>query len=528
MTNDMNHSTDTTNSDPLSVTPQTQSEYVREKSEKVKQIIENFCPFGLSSFLYGFFFCFCLYRNLYGVTSPLLCIGTLIYYFYCFRALHVTAPKKQTCFYCAAIILLGISNMLTSSFILIFFNYIGIILLVFCFVLQFFYQTEKWDFSKYMASLVQTIVFCLGRLPYPFKSLHLFLKEKQSEKSQKVYQVLIGLLISVPLLFVVCSLLLSADMVFRHFSNKLFADLLAQIDMGNIILALFLFFIGMIASYCILVELAGNTLSNEIKNKKTMEPLIAITFTSVLTIIYMAFSIIQILYLFIGNMTLPENYTYAEYAREGFFQLLFVCLINLALVLFCMKHYQENRVLKGILTVICACTYIMIASSTMRMLLYIQSYQMTFLRLFVLLSLFVLFICLSGIVISIYKESFPLFSFMLVVVSISYITFSLAKPDMFIASYNLSHADKNLDRHYLYDLSYDALPVMEKAGLFEKENVTVPKDFTSETSNDLSDYWNYGLKSYALHAQETYNKMSLRKFNISVYLAGKALAPYTK
>lgn len=95
--------------------------------------------------------------------------------------------------------------------------------------------------------------------------------------------------------------------------------------------------------------------------------------------------------------------------------------INLVLVLFCQKHYRENKVLKTILTIICGCTYIMIASSTMRMLLYIASYQLTFLRIFVLVSLLTLAICLTGVVISIYKSSFPLFFFMTVTVTVCYL-----------------------------------------------------------------------------------------------------------
>lgn len=47
----------------------------------------------------------------------------------------------------------------------------------------------------------------------------------------------------------------------------------------------------------------------------------------------LASCLIQIVYLFGEWGTLPGNYTYASYARKGFFQLVFVCLINLALVL---------------------------------------------------------------------------------------------------------------------------------------------------------------------------------------------------
>lgn len=490
-----------------------------DKTEKIREIVESFMPFGLASFLYGIFFCFCLYRNVKGVTSPLLGIGTLAFYLYSFYRLGISCPLSKKLFYGISIFLLGLSNMLTDSGVLIFLNYTGMILLLFCFLLQHFYETGKWDFSKYLGSLLKTIFCSVGNIGYPFRSLGLYLKQRQTEKSRRLYSVFLGILIAIPLLAVVGSLLLSADAVFRHFTDRLFANLLENIKFGNLFLMAFLVLFGIMASYGILIELAGEGIDDKMKDHRTMEPIVAITFTLVLTVIYLAFSIIQIMYLFIGNMQLPDGYTYAAYAREGFFQLLFVCLINLCLVLFCMKHYQDNKILKGILTVICGCTYIMIASSTMRMILYIQTYNLTFLRLFVLTALFVLLLCLTGVVISIYKEAFPLFSFMMTVVTVTYIVFSLVRPDRVIASYNI--ANSTAQDSYLYQLSLDAAPLMEKAGYFD--NVEVTQDSCKEM--DYRPYYP-DKKDYIRFIQAENERMTLRTFNLSVYRAGKATSAH--
>lgn len=53
---------------------------------------------------------------------------------------------------------------------------------------------------------------------------------------------------------------------------------------------------------------------------------------TVLNIIYAIFCFIQISYLF-TKMTLPEGFTYAEYARQGFFELMIVTFINFAIIL---------------------------------------------------------------------------------------------------------------------------------------------------------------------------------------------------
>lgn len=480
---------------------------VTYENDTIRTIVENFPVFGLTSFLYSIFFCFCIYKNAASYTSLLLCIATVAYFLFAFRKLEMKSFKTRG-FYILCICLLGLSNMLTMSGILIFLNYVGIVLLLFCLLIRHFYDTKKWDFSKYSFALLQTIFCSLTRVDRPFQSLSLYYKKNNKLKNSKVVYVLLGLLISVPLLLVICPLLLSADVVFHNFADTLFSQLFEGFDLGTLVGILFTTFVGIVFSHGILTELCGRHISPEIKDKKTMEPIIAITFTSVLTLIYLCFSVIQIVYLFIGKMQLPSDYSYAEYAREGFFQLLFVCIINLILVLFCMSHYRDNKVLKGILTILCGCTYIMIASSTMRMLMYIGSYHLTFLRVFVLVALLVLLLCLTGVVVSIYKPDFPLFSYMLAVVSVCYIAFSLSRPDTYIASYNIRNG--NSDPYYNYNLSSDAAPVLITAG-----------DFTSDT--EYTDPETPAKRVYIADCMEQYEKLNFRRFNFSAYRAGKLL-----
>ena len=476
------------------------------ENDTIRNIVENFPVFGLTSFLYAVFFCFCIYKNFYSYTSLLLCFATIGYFLFAFHKLEIETFKMST-FYIVCICLLGLSNMLTASGILIFLNYVGILLLLFCFLINHFYDTQKWDFSKYTGSLLQTIFTSFTRIDHPFRSFELYYKKNNKLKNSKVVYVLLGLLISVPLLLIICPLLLTADAVFYNFADSMFSQLFEDFDFGSLVGILFTTFVGIVFSHGILVELCGKHINPNVKEKKTMEPIIAVTFTSILTLVYLCFSVIQIVYLFIGNMELPNNYTYAQYAREGFFQLLFVCIINLILVLFCMSHYRDNKALKIILTVICGCTYIMIASSTLRMLMYIGQYHLTFLRVFVLLALFVLFLCLTGVVISIFKPSFRLFTYMLVVVSVCYIGFSLSKPDTYIATYNIQTEASDL--YYYYDLSPDAAPILKEHGYLDK-----PK-------TEYESKW-YKVSNYIDRCEDAYKHMNFRRFNLSVYRAGQA------
>ncbi|MDE6951533.1 MAG: DUF4173 domain-containing protein, partial [Lachnospiraceae bacterium] len=167
-------------------------------------------------------------------------------------------------------------------------------------------------------------------------------------------------------------------------------------------------------------------------------PVIAISATAVIALIYVYFCVIQVVYLFAGYGTLPEGYTYAQYARQGFFQLLFICLMNLVLVLIGLGFFRQSRVLKGILLVISLCTFVMTASSAYRMLLYISVYQLTFLRIFVLWALFVIALLMAGIIGKTLKNGFPLFRYGLFVITCCYLVLSFSQPDYWIARYNIS------------------------------------------------------------------------------------------
>ena len=180
--------------------------------------------------------------------------------------------------------------------------------------------------------------------------------------------------------------------------------------------------------------------------------------------LYAVFCTIQLIYLFAdGLFTLPTEFTFAEYARSGFFELLAVTIINISLMLICNTIFKDNKLLRFLICFMTSCTYIMIASATYRMLLYISAYHLTFLRIFVLLVLFIDVFILAGIMISQYKKEFPLFRYCVIVISFCYIAFSFTKPDYFIASYLEQH--KNVlsmdDMVYLVnDLSLDAAPIV--------------------------------------------------------------------
>lgn len=459
----------------------------------------NFPFYGILSLIYGVLSVFCLYQNPASILSPVFCVLTIAYFSLCFWKLGKRLTKGQL-LTASAILLLGISNMRTASDTLIFFNGCAIILLLGVFLLRFFQDLYHINLLKFLLFVPALLLSSPRELSIPFLSMRDFFKIHDKKEESKAKYIWLGILIALPLLLLATALLSSADAVFGNLFKELFHFLgkIFELPMNLFAIPFWCIF-AVLGSICIFLRLHSIHMNLSDEKKKDKEVLTALIFLSPLTLLYLLFSIIQILYLFTGSLALPQGYTYASYAREGFFQLLIVCLLNLALVLLCSRHFREHRLLKILLCIICGCTFIMTVSSLVRILLYISAYGLTFLRLAVIASLIAIFCCLVGILISVFRDSFPLFVYILSVVSICYLVFSLARPDYVTASYNCSLADETMAFESIASqyLSLDAVPALAQK---------MPKALTSP--------------EYALFSEdyitERKNQMTFRTFNFSI------------
>ena len=488
----------------------------KEDSIYTKKIKEHFPFFGIGSALYALFYTFCLYRNASGITYPFFVIGTLCFFFFSMQKLGVPY-KKDSVFYIVSVVLLGISNCLTNSGPLLFMNKCGIFLLTFILMTHTVYMDKNWNFPKYFAALAQmtgtvlTCVFC------PFSDMvSYFDAQKQSKTGKKSYfiPILIGVAITIPALLIMTVLLASADAVFSHMLDHLFSTINFATIFGTGFLTIMVFF----GSYAVNAAFSMKNVKEDVTNHRVFEPVTAIIVTATLSVLYLMFSMIQILYLFIGKMQLPMGYTYSSYARQGFFQLLTVCILNLIIVLICLYFFRENTALKVILTIISGCTFIMILSSALRMLMYINRYNLTFLRIFVLWALAVIFLLMAGVTIFIYMNRFPLFTYSMVIVTVFYIGLSFAHPDYWIARYNLDSAhmeylddyDRYDSKSYLGSLSADAAPILlnEETNPYLRQNMIDDEELA----------W---LRRYRNKIDHLSKNMHVRNFNFSIYTAGK-------
>ena len=448
--------------------PVVQNKPRQVETEETKRLKENYSFFGPAAFFYAIFYTFCMFHNGSGVTYPFFVAGSLLLLSLSLSKLGTTL-KSGSIFYVVSMMLLGISTFLTDDWRIIAYNKLGIFLLLMSLLLKQFFDTSRWKLGKYLGSIIQAVFMCIGELPRPVQDGALYQKSRKGRKSRTVGYVMIGLAISVPLLLVVLALLASADAVFLQMIVKVFGNL----NLPNITSIIFRIAVMFFFSYMLIAYLCKKQIKEEVKDHRTGEPVIAITVTAMLTFIYLIFSVVQIAGLFLGQLKLPEGYTYAGYARQGFFQLLAVSILNLIIVLVCMSYFRRSKVLKIVLTVMSLCTFIMIASSVMRMMIYIRFYYLTFLRILVLWALALLAVLFLGILVNIYLEKFPLFRYSMAVVTVFYLVLSFSHPDYIIARVNIANIEaENMqwwvdesvepyhDFSYLSRLNADAAPVM--------------------------------------------------------------------
>ena len=500
----------------------------------------SFDKLFLLSSIYALFYTVCLYRNKMGITFPVFVLGTAGLFLYYLRLTGRTL-KKGSALYLGGILLLGLNVCLTSNEIVILFDKGFIFLLFFMLFLHNLYDDSAWDVSKYALSLCGCVLSTVKFLPRPGKDLGEYLRTRSKTTSEVVspvqgipsdkttsevaaqavansagnaksaaLYVLIGLGISLPLLAVILPLLLSSDAIFLDFFESMF-DFGIEIDPGAV---LFMMLAVFVVCYGLLCRFGQpmKFVAAPVTDKRRYSPVIAITVNVVLLCVYLVYCGIQVVYLFLRRGTLPEGYTYSSYAHEGFFQLVFVCLINIVLVLICRKYSADNIVLKSLLCLISACTYVLIASAAYRMYLYIDAYKLTFLRLYVLWALAVMAVVMAGIIVYLFLPRMPFARFAAGVLVSLWMIFAYAKPDYQIAAYNIQYHD---DDSYIMQLSFDAVPAIEK---YDKSGKL------------LSNYFDYGYYPYyestwtagALHGKKT----SLRKWNYSLQKTYKIYDKY--
>jgi len=174
-----------------------------------------------------------------------------------------------------------------------------------------------------------------------------------------------------------------------------------------------------------------------------LPPATVLTMLGVVCGVYLLFILSQLPYFFSAfSGVRPEGWqVYSEYARNGFFELCSIAVINLSVLtvanLGCQKSRQESFPLRAFNTVLALLTLLLIATAFSKMALYINVYGLSVRRLLPCLFMAFLAVVCAGIVV-LQKKQFSIMRLAALVGAVLLSALSLLDPDAFVANYNAS------------------------------------------------------------------------------------------
>ncbi len=356
---------------------------------------------------------------------------------------------------------------------------------------------------KYIARLYRVTVHRIG---------------EKLKVSTKLKKVLLTLVIVIPITLIVVGLLSSADMIFGKIFNSFFDKLLDILRLeffdhllGRLTGLIIMFFVIGCTTMFIMYEFSIKDEEKK-ENKKERDLLTVKTLVTVLNVIYVVFDFIQIKSLIFHSVASDINF--AEYARQGFFQLMVVSLINILIILITRKfetkkNESQYRYVKVMNVIMIFLTIVIIASSFLRMHMYESAFGYTTLRLLVYATLITESILMIPTVMYIFNENVNIAKSYMIIIICAYVAVNFMNMDYVIAKKNINryYAVNDIDIEYLENYGSANIPLLIK--LYNKtEDEIVKKEL--------------GLYLYEMKFSCDEEK-SIFEYNMSDYKAEKEL-----
>lgn len=306
------------------------------------------------------------------------------------------------------------------------------------------------------------------------------------KRSVHFWPVVRGTLIALPVLTVFASLLSSADPVFAERLD----DFLAIFRINNLPEYIFRLVYILVFAYALagIFLHAAQKSFESIDGKSRVSPFLGFTESSIVlgsvVILFLMFVVIQFQYFFGGQSNIHiEGYTFSEYARKGFGELVVVAFFSLLMLLglgaFTKRESEsQQRVFSGLGVVLVGLVVLMLISAYQRLVLYEMAYGFSRLRTYTHVFMIWLGLLLVTVVILeiTRRERTAAFAMLLAVLGFI-VSINLLNVDSFIVKQNtqrelravtddaFAEGRADLDAQYFLSLSDDAVPVLVNAFL---------------------------------------------------------------
>jgi CBS domain-containing protein len=310
-----------------------------------------------------------------------------------------------------------------------------------------------------------------GRTWGPLSDTWLHIAGERGQRS-KLVAILRGLLLAIPILIVLGSLLSAADLVFSDYLRTVLAwlglDRLVELaGRAGVVVLSGLFFLGVLAVAVLPRE--GRKLIGE--ERPLIRPFLGFTESAVIlaavNLLFAAFVAVQFAYLFGGEANITATgYTYSEYARRGFGELVAVSVLTLGLILglgeWAMREDGRQRAwFHGLSVLLVGLVGVILGSALMRLSLYENAYGFTRLRTYTHVAIFWMGAVFLTFLVLLLARRLRAFAPAVGVGFAGFVvTLGLINVDAFIVRENVGRLQETgkVDVAYLASLSSDAVP----------------------------------------------------------------------
>lgn len=265
-----------------------------------------------------------------------------------------------------------------------------------------------------------------------FKNLKFIKIDTKKDKNDKVINIIFGTIIGVFISGLILALLTSADDYFDKFLSSIAINVNVNFNLWYVIKGIIYFVI----LFVIGINLFKNKeIALKESKKSRANKTVVTTMLFIVNFVFVLFLISEISKLCGNFLKVPKGYIYSSYAREGFFQLLFVTLINFGIILYLIYKtnlVKEDKKVKCLVLSLIAFSIFLIFNSYYRMFLYIGKFGFTNLRLQVILFLFMEIILFGFIIKKIIRGAKKDGMVFLIIMTITYVINLYVCNDWFI------------------------------------------------------------------------------------------------
>lgn len=304
-----------------------------------------------------------------------------------------------------------------------------------------------------------------------------------------------GIVFALPVVAVFAALLSSADLIFA----ERFQEFLDLFNIDNLPEYIFRLVYILVFAYAIAGAFlhAAQKSNDAVDDKYSIKQFLGFTESAIVlgsvVILFAAFVIVQFQYFFGGNANITlEGFTYSEYARRGFGELVAVAFFSLLMLLGLgaitkRETDLQRRMFSALGIVLVGLVLVMLVSAFQRLVLYETAYGFSRLRTYTHVFMIWLAVLLISVAALEFLRRERAIGLAMVLASLGFAaSLSLLNVDAFIVRQNIQRELRGasiqdppasrdrigLDANYFLDLSDDAIPAM--AAGFRNKALPVP------------------------------------------------------